>query len=77
MPSGCADVFSDMLNQNIVPIVPSRGAVGAAGSAPLSHIPRVACGYGGEAWKDGVRCLLRMQWLDARCYRRRKKRHCH
>ena len=52
----CADVFLDMLNQNIVPIVPSRGAVGAAGSAPLSHILRIACGYGGEAWKDGVRC---------------------
>lgn len=51
----CADVLIEMLNQDIVPIVPSRGAVGAAGSAPLAHLLRVACGYGGHAWKNGAR----------------------
>lgn len=49
----CADVLIGMLNENVVPIVPSRGAVGAAGSAPLAHMLRVACGYGGDAWRDG------------------------
>ena len=38
-----------MLNQDVVPHVPSQGSVGAAGDlAPLAHIARVACGYAGR-----------------------------
>lgn len=49
--TGCrpdaAQVLVDMLNQDVVPVVPSQGSVGAAGDlAPLAHIARVACGYG-------------------------------
>ena len=48
--TGCrpdaARVLIDMLNQDVVPLVPSQGSVGAAGDlAPLAHIARVACGY--------------------------------
>jgi len=48
--TGCrpiaAEVLVDMLNQDVVPTVPSQGSVGAAGDlAPLAHIARVACGY--------------------------------
>lgn len=48
--SGCrpqaAQVFVDMLNGGIHPVVPSQGSVGAAGDlAPMAHIARVACGY--------------------------------
>ena len=48
--TGCrpiaAEVLVDMLNQDVVPEVPSQGSVGAAGDlAPLAHIARVACGY--------------------------------
>jgi histidine ammonia-lyase len=30
------------------PVVPSRGALGAAGSATLAHLAAVVCGFGGE-----------------------------
>ena len=48
--TGCrpdaARVLIDMLNKDVVPVVPSQGSVGAAGDlAPLAHIARVACGY--------------------------------
>jgi len=48
--TGCrpdaAEVLVDMLNQGVIPTVPSQGSVGAAGDlAPLAHIARVACGY--------------------------------
>lgn len=48
--TGCrpvaAEVLLEMLNANVVPVVPSQGSVGAAGDlAPLAHIARVACGY--------------------------------
>jgi histidine ammonia-lyase len=61
--SVCADTLIAMLNRNVVPIVPSRGAVGAAGSTPLAHMLRVACGYGGQAWRDG-RTLSAMKAMD-------------
>lgn len=39
-------LLADMLNKNVVPVVPSRGSVGASGDlAPLSHI---ACALIGE-----------------------------
>lgn len=48
--SGCrpaaAGALSALLNQNVVPRVPSQGSVGAAGDlAPMAHIAAVACGY--------------------------------
>ena len=53
--SACIDVLLAMLNAGVVPEVPSQGSVGAAGDlAPLAHILRVACGWGGRAWRDGA-----------------------
>ena len=57
--SGCrpeaAQRIVDMLNADIVPVVPSQGSVGAAGDlAPLAHIAQVAFGLGGRALVDGV-----------------------
>ena len=49
------EVLLEMLGADIVPVVPSQGAVGAAGSCALAHIARVACGFGGEAYRDGER----------------------
>jgi histidine ammonia-lyase len=48
--TGCrpeaAEVLISMLNEGVIPTVPSQGSVGAAGDlAPLAHIARVACGY--------------------------------
>ncbi|MBM4392477.1 MAG: aromatic amino acid lyase [Deltaproteobacteria bacterium] len=38
------------------PVVPSQGSVGAAGDlAPLAHVARVLCGYGGDVIVDGAR----------------------
>lgn len=52
----CVDTLVAMLNADVVPVVPRQGSVGAAGDlAPLAHLMRVACGYGGEAWRDGQR----------------------
>jgi histidine ammonia-lyase len=57
--TGCrpavADALIAMLAADVVPVVPSQGAVGAAGSPALAHVLRVACGWGGEAWRDGKR----------------------
>lgn len=42
------EAMCTMLNSGVVPIVPSQGSVGAAGDlAPLAHVARVLCGYGG------------------------------
>jgi histidine ammonia-lyase len=42
-----AMILIAMLNQQIHPLVPAQGSVGAAGDlAPLAHIARIACGYG-------------------------------
>ena len=44
------EAMCEMLNCGVVPVVPSQGSVGAAGDlAPLSHVARVLCGYGGLA----------------------------
>lgn len=44
------DAMCEMLNAGVVPVVPSQGSVGAAGDlAPLAHVARVLCGYGGLA----------------------------
>ena len=41
-----ADKLIEMLNKNIIPVVPSQGSVGAAGDlAPMAHIARALCGY--------------------------------
>ncbi len=55
--TGCrpeaAEILIAMLNQGVIPTVPSQGSVGAAGDlAPLAHIARVACGYAGQL--DGL-----------------------
>lgn len=58
-PSGCrpevVDVLLEMLRRDVVPVIPSQGATGAAGNPALAHLVRVACGWGGEAWRDGRR----------------------
>ncbi|MBW1876984.1 MAG: aromatic amino acid lyase [Deltaproteobacteria bacterium] len=52
--SRCVDVLLAMLEADVVPVVPAQGSVGAAGDlAPLAHILQVACGWGGQAYKDG------------------------
>jgi histidine ammonia-lyase len=49
------DLLVAVLNAGIVPVVPSRGSVGASGDlAPLAHLALVLIGRG-EAWVDGVR----------------------
>ena len=45
----------DLLNADVVPIIPERGSVGASGDlAPLSHLALVLLGEG-EAWHRGER----------------------
>lgn len=45
----------DMLNRDVVPVVPERGSVGASGDlAPLAHLALVFIGEG-EAFVNGVR----------------------
>ena len=45
----------DMLNRDVVPVVPERGSVGASGDlAPLAHLALVLIGEG-EAFFEGVR----------------------
>ncbi len=52
--AACAVQLLGMLEEGRIPVVPSKGSVGAAGDlAPLAHILRVACGYGGKVWQDG------------------------
>jgi histidine ammonia-lyase len=49
------DTLLAMIEHDVVPVVPSQGSVGAAGDlAPLAHVARVACGYGGAAWRRGT-----------------------
>ena len=52
--TGCRGIVAEkliqMLNQDITPIVPSQGSVGAAGDlAPMSYIARTLCGYDGQS----------------------------
>ena len=59
-PSGArpeaAEALIALLNAGITPVVPSQGSVGAAGDlAPLAHVARVLCGWGGLARRaDGT-----------------------
>lgn len=49
------DLLVELLNRNIVPVVPSRGSVGASGDlAPLAHLALVLIGRG-EAFVEGHR----------------------
>lgn len=49
------DLLVEMLNCNVVPVIPEKGSVGASGDlAPLAHLALVLIGEG-EAFRDGVR----------------------
>lgn len=49
------EALAQLLNRNIIPVVPEKGSVGASGDlAPLSHLAIVLLG-GGEAFVDGRR----------------------
>ncbi|XXK32122.1 histidine ammonia-lyase [Rhodobacteraceae bacterium nBUS_24] len=46
-------ILEQMLNQNVIPKIPSQGSVGASGDlAPLAHMAAVMIGEG-EAWSNG------------------------
>ena len=50
-----AKTYVDMLNRNVIPVVPQKGSLGASGDlAPLSHIALVVLGKG-EAFYKGER----------------------
>lgn len=51
------DALCALLEADVIPVVPSQGSVGAAGDlAPLAHVARVLCGFGGECdLPDGTR----------------------
>jgi len=47
--------LADLLNKNVIPVIPQKGSVGASGDlAPLSHLAIVLLG-GGEAFFEGER----------------------
>jgi histidine ammonia-lyase len=49
------DAVLALLERDCIPVVPSRGSVGASGDlAPLAHLALLLIG-GGEAWLDGAR----------------------
>jgi histidine ammonia-lyase len=49
----------DMLNQNICPVIPEQGSVGASGDlAPLAHLALTVIGEG-DAYHDGIRMSSR------------------
>jgi histidine ammonia-lyase len=49
------EALVDMINKGVIPLVPSRGSVGASGDlAPLAHLALVLLGEG-EAWYEGQR----------------------
>jgi histidine ammonia-lyase len=45
----------ELLERDWIPVVPSVGEVGAAGSIQLAHVARVALGLGGELYDQGQR----------------------
>ena len=47
------------LSLDVVPVVPSQGALGGAGSVALAHLAAVLCGWGGYVWRDGARVAVR------------------
>ena len=49
------DLLVEMLNRDVVPVIPQKGSLGASGDlAPLAHLALVLVGEG-EAWHDGER----------------------
>lgn len=47
------EMLIEMLNKNVVPVIPQKGSLGASGDlAPLSHMGLVLLGRG-EAWYEG------------------------
>lgn len=49
------EALTEMLNRDVVPVIPEKGSVGASGDlAPLSHLAIVLLG-GGEAFHNGER----------------------
>jgi len=66
--TGCrpqvADRLLAMLEHDIIPVVPSQGGVGGAGTAQLAHAAWVAFRFGGEAWRDGVRLPAHVALAD-------------
>ncbi len=47
------DKILEFLNQNVIPVIPQQGSVGASGDlAPLSHLALALIGEG-EVWQDG------------------------
>jgi histidine ammonia-lyase len=56
----------ELLNRDVVPVVPERGSVGASGDlAPLAHLALVLIGEG-EAWLHGQRLPARLALARAR-----------
>jgi len=52
---GTLDLVVELLNRDVVPVVPERGSVGASGDlAPLAHLALLTIGEG-EAFVDGER----------------------
>ena len=50
-----AQLLAEMINSNIIPVIPAQGSVGASGDlAPLAHLSLVLMGEG-EAWANGDR----------------------
>lgn len=48
------DKIIEYLNNNVIPVIPQQGSVGASGDlAPLSHLALALIGEG-EVWKDGL-----------------------
>lgn len=57
--SGCrpvlVEILADMLNKDVIPLVPQKGSLGASGDlAPLSHVGLVLLGKGKAYYKDQV-----------------------
>ena len=50
------EALIELINRDCIPVVPSQGSVGAAGDlAPLAHVARVLCGFGGAVEGGGTR----------------------
>lgn len=60
------DTILEFLNNDIVPVIPSQGSVGASGDlAPLSHLALALIGEG-EAWSDDGRPVSVQTLLQAK-----------
>lgn len=53
-PSACravaAQAMLDLLDHDVIPVVPSLGDAGVGGSLALAHVVAVRCGWYGDAW---------------------------